>query len=90
MPEALAEAVTAIIGAYEDQDTPEARCAKDADKIECMIQGIEYRAQGYADAQRWIDNSLGRVQTASGKAIAESLLNTGTLDWLREALGEKP
>ncbi|MFG2783366.1 HD family hydrolase [Streptomyces prunicolor] len=90
MPEGLAQAVNEIIGAYEAQDTLEAQCAKDADKLECMIQGIEYKSQGYENAQRWIDNSFGRVKTASGKAIAEALLSTGTLDWLREALGETP
>ncbi|MFI1032364.1 HD family hydrolase [Streptomyces sp. NPDC020951] len=90
MPAAVAEAVTEIIGAYEARDTLEADCARDADKLECMIQGIEYRDQGYTNAQRWIDNSRGRITTKSGQALADAVLTTGSLDWLRSALGEQP
>ncbi|MGW0947209.1 HD domain-containing protein [Streptomyces sp. NPDC002623] len=90
MPAAVAEAVTEIIGVYEARDTLEADCARDADKLECMIQGIEYRDQGYANAQRWIDNSRGRITTKSGQALADAVLATGSLDWLRSALGEQP
>ncbi|MGW3985090.1 HD domain-containing protein, partial [Streptomyces mirabilis] len=63
--------------------------ARDADKLECMIQGIEYKAQGYENAQRWIDNSHGRIVTKSGNTLADAVLETGSLDWLRSALGEK-
>ncbi|MEU9596985.1 HD domain-containing protein [Streptomyces sp. H23] len=88
MPETLAQAVTDLIGEYEARESPEAVCARDADKLECMIQGIEYRAQGHENAQRWIDNSRGRIVTKSGQALADAVLETGSLDWLRTALGE--
>lgn len=88
LPEAVAKVMTEVIGSYEAQDTLEAQCAKDADKLECLIQGVEYRSQGYADAERWIVNSRKRIKTASGRALADAVLETGTLDWLREALGE--
>ncbi|MEU7425658.1 HD domain-containing protein [Streptomyces sp. NPDC040750] len=90
MPEGLADAIRALVGEYEAKESPEAVCARDADKLECMIQGLEYRAQGYADVQRWIDNSRGRITTKSGQAIADAVLETGSLDWLRAALGEHP
>ncbi|MFF3909801.1 HD family hydrolase [Streptomyces sp. NPDC001848] len=89
MPNVLAEAVTDLIAEYEAKESPEAICARDADKLECMIQGIEYKAQGYENAQRWIDNSRGRITTKSGQALADAVLATGSLDWLRAALGEK-
>ncbi|GAA3119367.1 HD domain-containing protein [Streptomyces echinatus] len=88
MPEGLAGAIRALVGEYEAKESPEAVCARDADKLECMIQGLEYRAQGYADVQRWIDNSRGRITTKSGQALADAVLETGSLDWLRAALGE--
>ncbi|MER7841650.1 HD domain-containing protein [Streptomyces sp. NPDC096040] len=90
MPEGLADAIRALVGEYEAKESPEAVCARDADKLECMIQGIEYRDQGYANAQRWIDNSRGRITTKSGQALADAVLETGSLDWLRAALGEQP
>ncbi|MFF9604896.1 HD family hydrolase [Streptomyces sp. NPDC014684] len=89
-PEILARAVRDLVAEYEAKETPEAVCARDADKLECMIQGIEYKAQGHENAQRWIDNSRGRIVTRSGQALADAVLNTGSLDWLRSALGEKP
>ncbi|MFJ7146655.1 HD family hydrolase [Streptomyces sp. NPDC100445] len=90
MPEGLADAIRALVGEYEAKESPEATCARDADKLECMIQGIEYRDQGYVNAQRWIDNSRGRITTKSGQALADAVLETGSLDWLRTALGETP
>ncbi|MER6139175.1 HD domain-containing protein [Streptomyces sparsogenes] len=89
-PEGLAQAVRELVAEYEAKETPEALCARDADKLECMIQGIEYKAQGHENAQRWIDNSRGRIVTKSGQALADAVLATGSLDWLRTALGEKP
>ncbi|MFF4403736.1 HD family hydrolase [Streptomyces sp. NPDC001262] len=88
MPDVLAEAIRSVVAEYEDKDTPEALCARDADKLECLLQGIEYRAQGYANAQRWIDNSRTRLVTKSGIALADALLASEPLDWLRSALGE--
>ncbi|MFJ2210899.1 HD family hydrolase [Streptomyces sp. NPDC101062] len=90
MPKVLADAVRDLVAEYEAKESPEAVCARDADKLECMIQGIEYRDQGYVNAQRWIDNSRRRITTPSGQAIADAVLATGSLDWLRSALGEKP
>lgn len=89
MPGLLAEALRDVIDEYEAKESPEAICARDADKLECMIQGIEYRGQGYANAQRWIDNSRGRITTKSGQALADAVLEAGSLDWLRTALGEQ-
>ncbi|MFE7133264.1 HD family hydrolase [Streptomyces sp. NPDC057638] len=90
MPELLAATVRELIEEYEAKESPEAICARDADKLECMLQGIEYRAQGYESAQRWIDNSRGRIVTETGQQLADELLSQGPLEWLRAALGEKP
>ncbi len=89
MPEVLASAVREIVTEYEAKESAEAICARDADKLECMIQGVEYKAQGYENAQRWIDNSRGRLVTKSANELADAVLATGSLDWLRAALGEK-
>lgn len=88
MPEALAAAIRDVVGEYEAKESPEAICARDADKLECLLQGIEYKAQGYENAQRWIDNSRGRLVTETGQRLADELLGQGSLDWLRTALGE--
>lgn len=88
MPTALAKAVQAIVGEYEARESAEAICARDADKLECLLQGLEYKAQGYANVQRWIDNSRGRLVTDTAKRLADELIATGSLDWLKAAMGE--
>jgi putative hydrolase of HD superfamily len=87
-PQELAQAVVEVVAEYEERESLEAVCARDADKLECMIQGVEYRSQGYGNAQRWIDNSRGRIVTKSGQQLADAVLASGSLDWLRAALGE--
>ncbi len=89
MPEVLAAAIRATVAEYEAKETSEALCARDADKLECLLQGLEYKAQGFDGAQRWIDNSYGRLTTTAGRALADELLATAPLDWLRAAMGEK-
>jgi len=89
MPEVLRVAVRAVVAEYEAGETPEAICARDADKLECMLQGLEYRAQGYEAAQRWVDNSRARIVTVSGQRLADQLLDQAPLDWLRAAMGER-
>lgn len=87
-PEPLAEMVRHLVAEYEARQTPEAVCARDADKLECLLQGIEYKAQGYTGAQRWITNSRGRLVTETAQRLADQLLDRDPLDWLRTAMGE--
>lgn len=88
MPEALAKSIRDVVGEYEAKQTPEAVCARDADKLECLLQGIEYKAQGYEHAQRWIDNSRRRLTTESAKQLADELIGRGSLGWLKTVMGE--
>ncbi|EFE76129.1 hypothetical protein SSIG_03692 [Streptomyces filamentosus NRRL 11379] len=88
MPQVLASAVRELVAEYEAKESPEAVCARDADKLECLLQGIEHKTQGYENAQRWIDNSRGRLVTQTANRLADELLAQASLDWLRAALGE--
>jgi putative hydrolases of HD superfamily len=88
MPEAVVRAVRNAVAEYEAKESPEAICARDADKLECLLQGLEYRSQGYEGAQRWIDNSRARLTTKSAQTLADELMAMGALDWLREVMGE--
>jgi putative hydrolase of HD superfamily len=89
MPDVLRDAVRVLVAEYEERETPEAICARDADKLECMLQGLEYKAQGYEAAQRWVDNSRARIVTKSGQLLADQLLAQAPLDWLRAAMTER-
>lgn len=89
LSEPVAEMVRGVIAEYEAQETAEAVCAKDADKLECLVQGVEYRSQGHGSAQRWIDNSRARIRTRSAQALADAVLAGEPVDWLRSAMGEQ-
>jgi putative hydrolases of HD superfamily len=87
LPEQVVHVVEGAVGEYEEHASLEARCAHDADKLECLLQAVEYREHGYRNAQPWIDSSLAQLQTVHAKRLAEEALRTGSLDWLGEALG---
>ena len=81
MPEASAKTVQEAVNEYESQSSPEARCAKDADMLECLIQAIEYRAAGYHGVEGWITSSRNALQTNTAKRIATAALVTSHLAW---------
>jgi putative hydrolases of HD superfamily len=87
LPGPVADVVEGAVGEYEEHASLEARCAHDADKLECLLQAIEYGEHGYRNTQPWLDSSLAQLQTVSAKRIAGEALRTGSLDWLGEALG---
>ncbi|PSK88979.1 putative hydrolase of HD superfamily [Murinocardiopsis flavida] len=89
LPEGLAEVIGDAVGEYEAKESAAAACAKDADKLECLMQAAEYREQG-TDTQAWIDSSLASLKTASGKRLAEEALRTPSLRWMHEAREARP
>ncbi|GHJ49122.1 haloacid dehalogenase [Catellatospora sp. TT07R-123] len=82
-PDAVAEMIRSVVAEYEQGETLEAVVARDADKLECLIQAVEYRHQGYADVQRWVDSSRSSLKTGAAIRIADTVESVGILDWLR-------
>ncbi|GGP86723.1 HD domain-containing protein [Streptomyces melanogenes] len=78
---AVTAGVQRIVEEYENGDSPEVIVAHDADKLECLVQAVEYREQGYANVQNWIDTSLACLKTPSAKALAEAALTMPSLEW---------
>ncbi|MFA3839548.1 HD domain-containing protein [Streptomyces aureus] len=72
-PEDLAAAIRDVISEYEAKEPPEVVFSRDADKLECVIQNVEYKAQGYEHAQRWIDNSQGHPTTKTAHSLPDPL-----------------
>jgi putative hydrolases of HD superfamily len=82
LPAPVADMISGSVAEYEDKTSPESRCARDADKLECLVQAVEYREQGNQNIQPWIDSSLAALQTASAKKLADEVLRSRSLDWL--------
>jgi hypothetical protein len=65
---------------YEDNQTPEAHLAHDADKIEMLIQAIEYQALG-ADTSQWQDSALAALRTDAGAELARAVTSSSPQWW---------
>lgn len=81
LPDTARKTVQEAVAEYEAQQTPEALCAQDADKLECLIQAIEYHDAGYTRAQAWIDSSRSGLYTDTARRIADAALRTSPLGW---------
>ena len=75
-----------MVDEYENGDSLEVLVAHDADKLECMIQGLEYLEQGYRNAQEWVTSTRDKLKTPSAKALAEAALTMSSADWQRTYL----
>jgi 5'-deoxynucleotidase YfbR-like HD superfamily hydrolase len=80
MPELAADALQDLTAEYEADKTHEARLAHDADKIETLLQAIEYQAQGYT-TDGWRETSLAALRTDAGKQLAQAIGATSPHDW---------
>lgn len=72
MPDKVAAVVRDLTAEYEENATREAQLAHDADKIETLVQAIEYQQQGH-EAQPWRDTSLAALRTDTGKRLAQAI-----------------
>jgi 5'-deoxynucleotidase YfbR-like HD superfamily hydrolase/biotin operon repressor len=72
MPDPAAKAVQELTAEYEATETQESRLAHDADKIETLLQAIEYQAQGH-DTSDWRDNSIAALRTDAGRQLAQAI-----------------
>jgi putative hydrolase of HD superfamily len=72
MPDAVAKALQDIVAEYEATETLESRLAHDADKIETLLQAIEYQAQGH-DTEPWKETSLSALRTDAGRQLAQAI-----------------
>lgn len=72
MPAGIAKVVQELTAEYEATETTESRLAHDADKIETLLQAMEYQSQGY-DAQPWRETSLAALRTDAGRQLAQAI-----------------
>lgn len=93
LPQAIAAMIAGAVSEYEAAETAEARRARDADKLDCLLQAREYQDQGHRGVQPWIDSSIASLHTPSAKRLAYEALAQSSLDWLaraRQAPADQP
>jgi|GEM_PF-1076517 putative hydrolase of HD superfamily len=72
MPDEVAKVFQGLTAEYEATDTLESRLAHDADKVETLMQAIEYERQGH-DTSAWKETSLAALRTNSGRELARAI-----------------
>lgn len=80
MPDDAAKVIQDLVAEFEAAETLEARVAKDADKIETLLQAAEYKAQGHP-AEPWEDTSIAALRTDSAKKLAQAITAGSPNDW---------
>ncbi|SDC50686.1 HD domain-containing protein [Actinokineospora iranica] len=81
LPAAGRDLVRAAVDEYEDRQTLEARCAADADKLEMLLQAVEYRDTGVQRVDGWIDSARKGLTTETARGIAEAAVALSPLAW---------
>lgn len=86
LPDAVRAPVRALVAEYEGQESREAVLARDADKLECVLQGREYQDQGHGDCSDWIKSCTAALVTDTAKRLAETAVSMPAMDWWRAVL----
>lgn len=81
LPRACRELLRTAVDEYETRQTPEARCAADADKLEMLLQAVEYRDIGIQRVDGWIESARKSFTTEAARRIAEAAVTISPLTW---------
>ena len=81
MPADVRTVIRSAAQEFESQETRESMIAKDADRIEAIVQGREYEREAGYNTTEWQASAIASLKTSSGKQIAASLLDTDPQDW---------
>ncbi|OXM60148.1 HD domain-containing protein [Amycolatopsis vastitatis] len=81
LPQHSRDLVREAVDEYETRESAEALCAKDADKLEMLLQALEYRDIGVRPVDEWIESSRKGLTTETARKIAEAALTMSPLSW---------
>ena len=81
MPAALAESILGVVARFEARDSPEALLAKDADRLECIMQAREYEHQGFRNTRPWMESNLAKLSSPSALRLAEQAMGMPPDEW---------
>ncbi len=81
LPAETRKEMTSLYSEFEEGASLEARVARDADLLECLVQAREYQALGYKEVSDWISNAKAALVTNSAKRMADECLETEPGQW---------
>jgi len=77
----FADDLRALLAEYVSGTSPEAQLARDADQISLILELKDLKDIGYRPPDDWLPHVLGRLQTETGKALAQAVLDTRRDAW---------
>ena len=80
MPDDMSKMFQDLTAEFEATETLEARVARDADKLETLLQAIEYGEQGYK-TEAWVKTSIEALRTDSAKQLAQAINAADPQEW---------
>lgn len=80
MPEDMAAVFHDLVGEFEGEQTVESTIAHDADKLEMLLQAVEYQAEG-RDTSEWREAAIGALRTGAAKQLAQAITSTHPYQW---------
>ncbi len=86
LPDSVRDPIRGRVTEYETQNSREAVLARDADKLECLLQAREYQLHGQGEPSGWITSSIAELQTDLAKRLAETIVAMPANDWWRAVL----
>lgn len=81
LPERTRNVIRAAVDEYESKQSAEALCARDADKLEMLLQAVEYRDIGVHRVDGWIESARESIKTRTGRKIADAAVTLSPLSW---------
>jgi 5'-deoxynucleotidase YfbR-like HD superfamily hydrolase len=81
VPYEVGKVFAELTAEYEAGKTLEAQLARDADKLETLLQAREYEALGYR-TKAWQDSSMVALRTDAGKQLAQAINAADPDGWL--------
>ena len=66
---------------YIEGNSMEAKLAHDADQLALILELKDLMDIGYKPPETWLQNVLNRLETETGKKIAQAVLNTHRDEW---------
>lgn len=81
LPPKSRQAVRDAVEEYEAKESAEARCASDADKLEMLLQAVEYRDTGVRRVDGWIASARKNLKTDTARRVADAAVTLSPLAW---------
>ncbi|GBC61529.1 metal-dependent phosphohydrolase [Desulfonema ishimotonii] len=83
-------AIAELLAEFNAGETREARLAKDADQIAFILDLKALSDIGHTTPHKWLPVVLNRLQTETGKQLADNIMKTGWDEWWLKNYIDRP